>query len=409
MKPIRFSQWLYGALALALVACQTATPTPAPVTSAPSLPNTPLPTPIPATPLPSPTFTTIPPTQVPTHTPSPVAFTSQFFKLPLHMTINSDWRVIDNDSDLVTIENKVGGWNLAFNLVTEAQVIDPAQGTRVPFPQDFVSWIKQNGYFIVGEPTKVKVGGLEGVQIDTTPHVPDRKPFLYLSDTRWNLVATPEKWRFIWSNNVNGQQLLIFLIASPDQFDQATQQAQAVLDTVTWSATDTTAQAPTAFASQKFQLPLHIDFTSDWHVIDNYSDLLTLEHKETKWNLAFNLVDEATFVEPSTGLRIPAPQDFAAWIKQNRLFKVEQPAKVQVGGIHGVQIDTTTTAKDLRPFLYLSGTRWNLVPSPEKWRFIWLDNVNGRKLLIFLISAPEQFDQATQQAQAILDTVSFTP
>jgi hypothetical protein len=43
------------------------------------------------------------------------------------------------------------------------------------------------------------------------------------------------------------------------------------------------------------------------------------------------------------------------------------------------------------------------VPSPEAWRFILLDNVNGERLLILLKAPADQFNAAASQAQAILD------
>lgn len=141
--------------------------------------------------------------------------------------------------DLVTLRHKPTGTDLAFNLVTEAEVIDPVDPAekRVPFPEDFISWIQTDPDFAVGEPTPVTVAGYRGVQIDVTPiwtsSTVHKKPFLRLKSSGWNLVTDPEKWRFIMLNDVEGERMLILQISPPDTFEHGTELAEEVLKTLT--------------------------------------------------------------------------------------------------------------------------------------------------------------------------------
>jgi hypothetical protein len=119
--------------------------------------------------------------------------------------------------------------------LTNARVANPLDGNQIPFPEDFASWIKSNPDFKTDEPTEVMVAGIKGVQIDATPVVTKKKSFLYMSGTTWNTIPSPEEWRFILLDDVNGERLLIVLIAPADQFQGAAEQAQEVLDTVVFS------------------------------------------------------------------------------------------------------------------------------------------------------------------------------
>lgn len=194
---------------------------------------TPTPTPVPSTPVPP----TPVPTEAPTVAPTPeeITFSSKKYKLPMSVSFGPDWQVIDDFTDLVTVAGMQKDWNVGFNIVTNAKVADPVSGDKIPFPQDFASWIKSNPDFTVNEPTEVMVAGIKGLQIDATPIATKQKDFLYMSGTRWNVVSKPEGWRFILLNDVNGERLLILLIAPADQFNVAAEQAQAVIDSVVFT------------------------------------------------------------------------------------------------------------------------------------------------------------------------------
>ena len=168
----------------------------------------------------------------------------------------------------------------------------------------------------------------------------------------------------------------------------------------------------TTFSSKVFELPMTLSFGErDWHVSDDFVDLVTVDSSQGHWGVSFNLVTDARLANPADGQLIPFPDDFVPWIQSDPDFKVEQPTKVTVGGIDATQIDATpvwqSRTTNHKRFLALRMENWNIVTQPERWRFIYLIDVNGEKLLILLIAEANQFDNAIEQAQAILNTVVF--
>ncbi len=162
------------------------------------------------------------------------------FKLPISVSFGSDWHVVDNLPHLFTISN--GQVDIGFNIVTTARLADPVDGRYIPFPDDFVSWIKSNPDFTTGEPTQVTVGGISGVQIDAMPiwesTTTDKKTFLNVIDTRWNIVVNDGEWRFILLDNVNGERMLIMFLAAPGKTLNSVvqpQEAQSILDSVVFT------------------------------------------------------------------------------------------------------------------------------------------------------------------------------
>jgi hypothetical protein len=216
MNQFRLSKLFFVVVLFALVACQPQATPPAP--------------------------TAIPPTTVsPTTTPTAASvagetsFSSKGYKLHMSVSFGPDWHIADDYTDLVTVQATKADWNVGFNIVTNATVADPVTGARNPFPEDFASWIKSDKDFKAGTPTDVTVAGIKGLQIDATPVSTSKKDFLYNSANQWNIVPRPEGWRFILLNDVNGERLLILIIAPADEFKVAVEQAQPILDSVVFS------------------------------------------------------------------------------------------------------------------------------------------------------------------------------
>ena len=173
--------------------------------------------------------------------------------------------------------------------------------------------------------------------------------------------------------------------------------------------TVTSSPGETIFSSKIYQLHMTVNFkTADWHISDDFSDLVTVDRTGQDFGVGFNIVTDAKVADPISGAQVPFPADFAAWVKSNPNFKSDPPTDVTVAGFAGIQIDATPMVGKQTDFLYMSRTKWNLITKPEKWRFIMLDNVNGERLLILLISPADQFKDAFAQAQTILDSVVFS-
>ena len=193
--------------------------------------------------------TAIPPTVAPTvaSVQNQTTFSPKTFKIPLSVSFGPEWSVHYNLPGKFDINNQYD-FGLSFYIVTTAKLADPIDGNLIPFPEDFLSWMRSNPDFDTVESTPVTVAGIEGLQIDATPvwkpadggHL---KLFLSLSGNKYgntegqpdgeNIVTDPEKWRFILLNDVNGERLLIILIdGNGHNFEDAVVQSQAVLASV---------------------------------------------------------------------------------------------------------------------------------------------------------------------------------
>jgi len=401
MNHIRFSKLLYVLLLFVLVACQAqATSTTVPPTAALTAV------------LPTAAPTAVPPTAAPTVAPAQgqTTFSSKTFKLPMTLTYGSDWRV-DEYPDQVYLKNnlRTDGWELAFNLVTHAKIADPNSAATIPWPQDFVAYLRSNPNIEAGEPKAVTVAGFNGIQIDAhAKYTGDKRTFIDLSASDWLYLDMEEMWRFILLDDVNGERLLITMIVNPpvDELPMFADVAQKVMDTVVFSK-PTTAQGLTTFSSKIYKLHMSVSFGPDWHILDDFTDLVTVANTQKDWELGFNIVTNAKLADPISGDQIPFPEDFVAWIKSNPDVKADAPVEVMVAGFKGLQVDATVMSPSKKTFLYLSGTNWNMLPS-EVWRFTLLDNVNGERVLITIVAPPAQIKDFIQQAQSILDSVVFS-
>lgn len=204
----------------------------------------------------APAATSPAPTAIPTSVPTVASahveptFSSKTFKLPMSLDFNSDWQIGYDLPGKFAIDNS-HGFGLSFYVVTDAKLIDPMDGHLVPFPEDFLSWIKSDPDFDAVISTPVTIAGIEGLQIDATPvwksTTEKLKAFLSLSgDISLNLshgqpdgeniVTDPEQWQFILLDNVNGERVLIILIdGNGHDFQDALGQSQAVLDSLVFT------------------------------------------------------------------------------------------------------------------------------------------------------------------------------
>jgi len=150
-----------------------------------------------------------------------------------------DWGVVEYP-DQMYLKNKLraDGWELAFNLVTNAKIADPNSAATIPWPQDFVAYLRSNPYIEAGEPKPVTFAGFDGIQIDAhAKYTGDKRTFIDLSTSDWLYLDMEEMWRFIILDNVNGERLLITMIVNPplDELPMFADEAQKVLDTVVFS------------------------------------------------------------------------------------------------------------------------------------------------------------------------------
>ena len=121
---------------------------------------------------------------------------------------------------------------------------------------------------------------------------------------------------------------------------------------------------------------------------------------------------------------IPFPIDFAGYLHSNGFWSAITPAApVSIGGADGYQIDAIGKASASSRMGFLncntcaSGFKEFVGPDAQKFRFIFLENISGKRLLVVIgfdvdpgVSAVSvsQFDASIPQIQEVLDTVVFT-
>jgi len=157
----------------------------------------------------------------------------------------------------------------------------------------------------------------------------------------------------------------------------------------------------------KFELPLMLAFGKEWHLSDNYVDMISVS--TTKLGVAFNIVDNALVFDSKSSKYIPFPDDFVAYLRSNSLYSdVSDPVDVTIGGVDGSQIDVIGKAPQHRDFLVLSGTGWAYNPPPAKTRFILLDNVAGKRILIFILGPDGDTAPDFNPAIEVLNSIKFS-
>lgn len=176
-------------------------------------------------------------------------FSPKLVKTPMSISFGADWQV-DYDLPAKFAIGTQHDFGLSFYVVTNAKLADPIDGHLIPFPEDFLAWIKSNPDFTAVRSAPVMVAGIEGVQIDATPIWKSKttylKLFLSLSGDKLgnmhgqpdgeNIVNDPEQWRFILLDDIHGERVLIILIdGNGHKFEDAVEQSQQVLDTVVFS------------------------------------------------------------------------------------------------------------------------------------------------------------------------------
>ena len=152
----------------------------------------------------------------------------------MSISFGPGWYVREDFAD--EIELVAHGVELAFILVKDAKIADPASTATMPWPDDFVAYLHSNQYLEVGEPMPITVGGVNGVQIDeSNKNIGQKRTFIGLKSTGWAYLHGDQSWRFIILDDVNGQRLLIGTTADTEGFSVATELAQKVIDSVVFT------------------------------------------------------------------------------------------------------------------------------------------------------------------------------
>ena len=181
----------------------------------------------------------------------------------------------------------------------------------------------------------------------------------------------------------------------------------------TTAPTATPDQSGNTFSPTTFDLPITFSYSSDWKIDSEVSSQVSFTYKDYDGYFSFINPKTAKVASPAAPYSvIPFPDDFVNWIQAHGLIQVVKTQSVIVGGLPGTQIDADATpACGEKTMWFLVGTGgWNCSFVDGHYRFIYLDDVHGERLLIMTQgNIPAQdFVLMTDASQKILDSVIFS-
>jgi virginiamycin B lyase len=202
------------------------------------------------------------------------------------------------------------------------------------------------------------------------------------------------------------------IITGPDGNLWFTEQQGNKIGQIQLSA-PTSAQPLTTFSPTAFDLPITFRYSPDWKIDSEVSSQVSFTYKD--YDGYFSLINPKTakVAGPAAPYSVISfPDDFVNWIQSHGLFQIVKTQSVLVGGLPGTQIDADATpACGAKTMWFLVGAGgWNCSFVDGHYRFIYLDNVNGERLLIMTQGnmSAQDFTLMTDASQKILDTVVFS-
>src|SRR5829696_7265731 len=173
------------------------------------------------------------------------------------------------------------------------------------------------------------------------------------------------------------------------------------------------------YVTEEFRPPMSFDLDTGWTRGGTEDpdawDMIDIDNSAF-W-LVFTTPKEVYVPDGSGGLKIvPAPEDVAAWLRENPYLKTERPKPTSVGGEKGVQFDAIVSSvpevpecydcPDLGLFHEIAGATAG-VEKGEKLRFIVLKNVKGKTVTIMVETTPAGFEEFTAKSQKVIDSVKW--
>lgn len=325
--------------------------------------------------------------------------------------------------------------NLSFVSPREVyKPFDPSGGEELsPAPEDMGAWIRNHPDLKIEKTEPVTVGGVSGIQFDVSTAVGDSDVLLFrVGGGNEFFLANGNENRIIVLQDVGGQTVVIIIDGTKAQFEGFLPEAQKVLDTARFAAVSAPTVrntiptegsiGPGEYVTDEFEPSFSFDLGDGWTVYGGAEqpDVMSLGVSDT---LELERPSLLGFYRPQTvfdpedpdqeTLR-PAPDSvdgWVAWFQEHPHLDTEEPVPITIGGISGVQIDSTTSSvPEGEPDLFMWTHEDGIEIADEKGavaRIIILE-VEDETLLMSLSAARENnFEELLPRAQGVLDTLEW--
>jgi hypothetical protein len=182
----------------------------------------------------------------------PGEYRTEVFEPALSFTVGKGWTLeCPEGPDFVCLLPPGGQTRLRFVNVDE--VYEPSglvdmSGKTTPPPEDLVGWLELHPYLKTDKPEPVRVGGIEGQQLDVVVgELPKSYPKgLCVSDcVQLSVFSDGDDWvveegnknRLTVLEDVKGETVVIDFSSSAAWFDESWPEAEKVIKTVEWRGT----------------------------------------------------------------------------------------------------------------------------------------------------------------------------
>lgn len=345
----------------------------------------------------------------------------------LSFSVGDGWQVdYAETKDYLAISRDEYAPEITFHNVKD--VYNPEKTTEEniePAPDDMVAWFENHPNLDVTEEEEVTIGGVSGTQLDTVvSSTPEDYPSDVCSGPCLPIFPISDGGTFFQNEGqqsrliileVQGETVVITIntLASNDL-----QEAQEVLDTVTWNTM--LEELPTGeISSEEFEPTLSFTIGEGWQDAGRLPDSLVISQEDS--TLSFLNVREVYDPDAPNLTNVAfAPEDaegMVEWFQNHPYLEAGETEPVEVGGASGVAFDVSIPEapedypseecgipcvplfrmSDGNPFWFYEGYRVRVI----------IVDVGGEAVTIAIESRADEFDEFLPQAEEVLSTVKW--
>ena len=172
---------------------------------------------------------------------------------------------------------------------------------------------------------------------------------------------------------------------------------------------------PGRYFSQEFKPPLSLTLAKGWALrfteTANAFDIMRAG-PTMRVGMDMSVAPGITFLHVKQVYDYPSgavshtPDDIAAWLEKHPDLNAAKPVATKVGGVKAVRIDTQRPSDDVILFPLSSETDWGVNPK-SRFRFIVVEDVEGKTVIIAVGGPAGRFEELLPKAQKVLSTVEW--